>query len=139
MQRAYTRRRDFKSSVRRCVSALPLLAITSLVACDSVVTSTQQAQSAGVVTSPCAKGPSTTVLTWDPISDPTARYRVYYGTASGTYLQTAGAGLDAAAATTYTINNLTSGTTYYFVVTAYDVSISATESDFSNEVCKTIS
>jgi len=88
----------------------------------------------------CATGPSPTVLEWDPVSDPNpAGYRVYYGTAPGTYLQPAGAGLDAADAITYTVTTLNVGTTYYFAVTAYDMSIPDNESDFSNEVCKTIS
>jgi hypothetical protein len=140
MQRVCTRRwADFKSSIGRYSSALLLLAIASLlVACDSTVTSNQQARKASLAPSQCANGPSPAVLAWDPISDPSARYRVYYGTTSGTYLQPAGAGLDAAAATSYTVTNLTSGTTYYFAVTAYDVSISANESNPSNEVCKKI-
>jgi hypothetical protein len=116
------------------------LAIASLlIACDSPVTNNQQARTARLAPSQCANGPSPAVLTWDPVSDPNARYRVYYGTTSGTYLQPARAGLDAAAATTYTVTNLTSGTTYYFAVTAYDLSISVNESNPSNEVCKTIS
>jgi hypothetical protein len=88
----------------------------------------------------CATGPSPAVLDWDPVSDPNlAGYRVYYGTAPGTYLQPPGEGLDAADAITYTVRNLSSGTTYYFAATAYDMSIPDIESVFSNEVCKTIS
>ena len=137
MQRVYTpRRADFKSPARRCSSSLLLLAIASLlIACggggDGAV------GGGGAVA--CATGPGPTVLDWDPVSDPNlAGYRVYYGTAPGTYLQPHGEGLDAAAATTYTVTNLHSGTTYYFATTAYDMSIPVKESFFSNEVCKTI-
>jgi hypothetical protein len=38
--------------------------------------------------------------------------------------------------TTYTVTGLETGTTYFFVVTAYNSS--GTESSFSNEVSKTI-
>jgi hypothetical protein len=59
-------------------------------------------------------------------------YKVYYGTSPGTY----GTPLNVGNVTTYTIGNLSSGTTYYFAVTAID--ISGNESDYSNEVSKTI-
>jgi len=123
---------DFKSPARRCSSALLLLVIAGLlIACGS---------GGGGGAAVCVTGPGPAVLDWDPVSDPNpAGYRVYYGTAPGTYLQPAGAGLDAADAITYTVTNLNIGTTYYFAVTAYDMSIPDNESVFSNEVCKTIS
>ncbi len=58
-------------------------------------------------------------------------YRVYYGTASGTYTNK----IDAGTTTTYTVTNLSPGT-YYFAVTAYDSS--GNESAFSDEVSKSI-
>ena len=90
------------------------------------------------------------VLTWDypttnadgtPLTD-LAGFKAYYGTASGNYSTV----IDAIFATcvttlpcstsTFTVTNL-SETTYYFAVTAYDTA--GNESDFSNEVSKTIS
>jgi len=75
-------------------------------------------------------------LAWDPVIAPNglAGYRVYYGTAPGAYLQPLGQGLSASA-TAYTVTNLQPGT-YYFAVTAYDMS--NIESGFSNEVSKSI-
>jgi fibronectin type 3 domain-containing protein len=61
-----------------------------------------------------------------------AGYNVYYGTASENYSQS----IDAGNTTTYTVANLADGLTYYFAVTAYD--ISGNESEYSNEVSKTI-
>ncbi len=79
-------------------------------------------------------------LSWTPPTTNTdgtaltdlAGFKVYYGTASGSYTQVVNVGY----VTTYTVNNLTSGT-YYFAVTAYDTS--GYESGYSNQVSKTIS
>jgi len=79
-------------------------------------------------------------LSWDapttnedgtPLTD-LAGYKVYYGTSSGNYSQS----IDVGNVTTYVVNNLTEGLTYYFTATAYD--ILANESKYSNEVSKTI-
>ena len=84
--------------------------------------------------------PGTATLSWDapttnadgtPLTD-LAGYKVYYGTASHTYSQN----IDVNNVTTYTVNNLTDGTTYFFTVTAYDTG--SNESAYSNEVSKTI-
>ena len=66
-----------------------------------------------------------------PLTD-LAGYKVYYGTSSHTYSQN----IDVGNVTTYTVNNLTDGLTYYFAVTAYDTG--SNESAYSNEVSKTI-
>ena len=58
-----------------------------------------------------------------------------YGTAPGTY-QPLGQGINAGNVTTYTLTALSSGTRYYFAVTAIDTS--NTESTYSNEVFKDI-
>ncbi len=58
-------------------------------------------------------------------------YKLYYGTASGSYSQT----VTVNTGTTTTLTNLSPGT-YYFTVTA--VNSNGTESVFSNEVSKTI-
>jgi PKD repeat protein len=81
-----------------------------------------------------------TTLTWNPpttnIDDTLltdlAGYKIYYGIASGNYTQI----IDIGNVSTYQINNLTDGLTYYFVVRAYDTS--ANESGNSNEYFETI-
>jgi len=77
----------------------------------------------------------TATLTWNAgtESDLTG-YKVYRGTGSGTY----GAPLATLPKTTtsYTATGLQNGTTYFFVITAYDSS--GNESSFSNEVSKSI-
>jgi hypothetical protein len=79
-------------------------------------------------------------LSWNPPTRNTdgtpltdlAGFKIYYGISSGNYTQVVNAGY----VTTYTVNNLNSGT-YYFVATAYDTS--GNESGYSNQVSKTIS
>ncbi len=61
-----------------------------------------------------------------------AGYHVYYGTASGQYFSTVFVTIN----TSITVSGLREGTTYYFVVTAYDDS--GLESDPSNEVAYTV-
>lgn len=78
-------------------------------------------------------------LTWEspttasdgtPLTD-LAGYKIYYGTSSGNYTEV----IDAGNVTTRTVGRLAPGT-YYFAVTAYNGS--GYESDYSNEVSKTI-
>jgi hypothetical protein len=58
-------------------------------------------------------------LEWNPVTDPdVAGYKIYYGTASGSY----GAPIDAGNVTTYTLGNLTDCSRYYIAVKAYDTS-----------------
>jgi chitodextrinase len=76
---------------------------------------------------------NTVTLAWDAVNVGTlAGYRLYYGTAPGTYIQAKGAGIAVGNVTTYTVTGLNSGVRYYFVVTAFDTS--NTESPSSNEV-----
>jgi hypothetical protein len=82
---------------------------------------------------PPPSGSGTAVLEWDPVvAADLSGYRVHYGTASGSYQQTVNAG----SSTAYTLNGLSSGTRYYFAVTALDSS--GQESGYSNEVFKDI-
>ena len=68
-------------------------------------------------------------LGWDPNAEPDILgYRLYYGTASGTFESV----IDAGNQTTYNFSDLEDARAYYFVVTAYD--ISGRESDFSSEL-----
>jgi len=55
-------------------------------------------------------------------------YRIYYGTSSGIYDNV----VDVSNNISHTVTNLDSNTTYYFAVTAYD--LSGNESEFSEEV-----
>jgi hypothetical protein len=77
----------------------------------------------------------TAMLSWDPSVGPDiVGYKVYLATASGAY----GAPIATLApdATSYTATGLEAGSTYFFVVTAYNSD--GAESSFSNEVNKTI-
>ena len=79
--------------------------------------------------------PNAAVLTWDPVTDATlVGYRVYYGTVG--YTQARGAGISVGNVTTFTVTGLTSGTRYFFAVTAYGTA--NVESPYSNEVTKLI-
>jgi hypothetical protein len=74
------------------------------------------------------------LLNWNTNTDPDlAGYRVYYGnTAPRVY----GTPTDVGNSTSYTVRNLPNGT-YFFAVTAYD--LSNNESGYSNEATKTLS
>ncbi|MFZ3137393.1 MAG: fibronectin type III domain-containing protein, partial [Thermodesulfovibrionales bacterium] len=61
-----------------------------------------------------------------------AGYKIYYGTTTGNYTQN----IDVGNVTTYTFSNLTNGSTYIFVATAYNTA--RIESSYSNEVSKSI-
>jgi chitodextrinase len=82
-------------------------------------------------------GANTVTLAWDALNVPNlSGYRVYYGTAPGTYLQAKGAGLEVGNVTTHTLTALSRGVRYYFAVTAFDTS--NIESTYSNEVFEDI-
>jgi hypothetical protein len=68
------------------------------------------------------------VLTWPKLSDPITGYKIYYGPTSGNYTQS----IDVGNVTTYTIDNLASGSTYYIAATDHDAANN--ESGFSNEL-----
>jgi len=75
---------------------------------------------------------ATATLAWSAITDPSlSGYNVKVGTASGLYTRTITVGN----VTSYTVDSLATGTTYFFSVTAYN---SAGESSPSNEVSKSI-
>jgi len=85
------------------------------------------------VTTPPPPPSNSASLAWDAVTDPTlSGYRVYFGTAPGTYLQAPGQGTSVGNVTAYTIAGLASGTRYYFAVTAFDTL--GIESDYSNEI-----
>jgi fibronectin type 3 domain-containing protein len=68
-------------------------------------------------------------LSWDPSTSTVVGYNVYRGTQTGgPYARVNGS---VQAGTAYSDNNVQSGTTYFYVVTAVDAS--SQESGFSNE------
>ncbi len=72
-------------------------------------------------------------LTWDPNSESDlAGYKIYSGTQSGNYQNR----IDVGNVTTYILNGLTLGLTYYIAATAYNSQ--GLESGFSNEVIYTV-
>ena len=96
----------------------------------------------GLLLSPVALLAAEATLSWtpptqnedgSPLTD-LAGYKIYYGTATGTY--TLGP-IDIAdpAVVTHTVTGLANDTTYFFVATAYN--ISGVESQYSNEAIKT--
>jgi hypothetical protein len=97
------------------------------------------ANSGGVNISNPPTGSGTAVLSWTPPTTNTdgsplelAGFNIYAGTSSGNLqLQTSVSALD----TTFVVENLAEGT-YFFAVTA--VSVTGTESSFSNIASKTI-
>ncbi len=71
----------------------------------------------------------TATVSWDANTEnDLSGYKIYYGTSSGSYDDV----LDVGNTTSFLVNNLVVGTTYFFVVTAYD--FSNNESGFSGEV-----
>lgn len=84
-------------------------------------------------------------LSWNANTEPDlAGYKIYYGTAAriGTDPKICtmcgySTKVEVGKITTYSINNLTNGQTYYFSITAYDTS--GNESAFSSQVSKFIS
>lgn len=76
---------------------------------------------------------ATVSMSWNAnTDDDLAGYRVYYGTASGSYSYS----IDAGNATTVEIGDLSASSTYYFIVTAYDTT--GNESEPADEVSVTI-
>jgi hypothetical protein len=72
-------------------------------------------------------------LVWDAVNDPAvAGYKLHYGETPGTYTNS----VDSGKTTSYTLNNLVEGKTYYFAATTYDSA--GNQSRYSNEVSKAI-
>ncbi len=64
-----------------------------------------------------ANGNNSVTLTWTPAIGPVSYYLVAYGTQPGVYLY-GNPNVGGSGTTSYTVNNLSGGTTYYFVVRA---------------------
>ncbi len=77
------------------------------------------------------------MLSWSASASPAViAYRVYHGTASRSYSQQRGAGIDVGFKTVYTVTGLQRGHTHYFAVTAVDAV--GNESDYSSEATKLV-
>ena len=75
-------------------------------------------------------------LTWAANREPDlAGYKIYVGTASGTY-SFSGSPFLTGTVTSYTISNLPKGETYYFAISAYDSA--GNESVLSAEVSRSL-
>ena len=121
--------------MRRAAWILLFLTANLLAACGGGGGETAAAPATTSSSSSAPAAGASATLAWDPVmAAGVAGYRVYYGTAPGTYEQLAGQGIDVGASTTYTATGLGSGTVYYFAVTAYN-NVNQ-ESGYSNEVSK---
>lgn len=86
-----------------------------------------------LVLSPATSGAAT--LNWLANAEPDlAGYKIYRGTASGSYGSPVA--VLGSTVTSHTLSALQSGTTYFFVITAYDTA--GNESSYSNEVSKSV-
>jgi PKD repeat protein len=117
----FSRRSNIASS---CYSALYVLIVTSL-ASFLCVSNALAGQAILSWQAPTKSADGT------PLTD-LAGYIIHYGQSSGNYISS----IDVGNQTVYTLTDLSEGQTYYFAVTAYD--LIGNESDFSNEVSKTI-
>jgi len=89
------------------------------------------------VTTPTPPPSNSASLEWDSVTTPNlSGYRVYFGTAPGTYLQSPGQGISVGDVTDYIMTGLASGSRYYFAVTAFDTL--SQESPYSNEVFRDV-
>ena len=72
-------------------------------------------------------------LAWDAVNDSgVVGYKLHYGKVPGTYINS----VDSGKTTSFTVNDLAEGETYYFASTAYDSA--GNQSGYSNEVSRSI-
>jgi Fibronectin type III domain len=117
---------------------------------NSAIASLLQPPTTVVITLPSLPPPSTppstppppspstgnVTLTWTANGEPDlAGYKVYVGTASGTY-DAPGSAFVTGKVTSYTVSNLPKGQTYFFAISAYDSA--GNESALSSEVSKSL-
>lgn len=140
MDEAFLSRRLFANSFKFNTAVLSLILPLFLAACGGGGGDTSGSTSPAVAVGPSSPTPisNAATLAWDSPATATnvSGYRVYYGTATGTYLQPYGQGISVGNVTTYTLMGLSSGIRYYFAVTTFDAS--GNESTYSNEAFKDI-
>jgi hypothetical protein len=123
--------------MQRLLQSNPSFA-TLLQAPTPVVSTPPSAPPTPPPSTPPPPGPTTgsATLTWAANGEPDlAGYKVYVGTASGTY-NFPGSPFTIGRVSTYTVMNLPLGTTYFFCISAYDSA--GNESVLSAEVSKSI-
>jgi hypothetical protein len=119
--------------------AIPLGSNASVtVTFTSIVTPTpsscnDQAPATPQLTSAVANNDNQITLTWTDAADPVSYYLISYGLTSGQYIY-GNPNVGGQGTTSYTVNNLAAGTTYYFVVRAVN---GCTPGSSSNEVSAT--
>jgi Fibronectin type III domain len=117
-------------------SLIGLVLLSALIACGGGANS-GTAEPAAQSPSPGPAGNATATLAWSDSSGAgITGYRVYYGVASGRYLQPKGAGVDVGRVATHVITGLATGQQYFFAVTAFDAQ--GNESDYSAEASKLV-
>jgi len=107
---------------------LPLATVALMASCGgrSTVSVTPSVPPSAVLTNGAVQ------LDWNPVTEPNVNgYRVYYGTASRTYVQPFGQGV-ASTATTHTVTGLPGAHRYFFAVTA--TNSLGKESGYSSEL-----
>jgi hypothetical protein len=103
--------------------------------CDYAASTSAAAPAPAPVPAPAPAPAPTATLKWDSAATSgAARYRVYFGVGSRSYLQARGAGVEVGANTQYVATDLQQGATYYFAVTSVDAN--GVESAYSNEAQK---
>jgi hypothetical protein len=124
------------SGSRSAMNLLQNSAITSLLQPATPVVSTPPPPAPLPSSPPASPSTGSMTLTWAANREPDlAGYKIYVGTASGTYSFT-GSPFLTGTVTSYTMSNLPRGETYYFAVSAYDSA--GNESVLSAEVSRSL-
>ena len=124
------------SGSRSALNLLQNSAIASLLQPPTPVVTTPPSLPPPSTPPPPSPSPGSVTLTWTANREPDlAGYKVYVGTASGTY-SFPGSAFVIGKVTSYTVSNLPMGQTYFFAISAYDSA--GNESLLSAEVSKSL-
>ncbi len=124
------------SGSRSALNLLQNSAIASLLQPSTPVVTTPPSLPPPPTPPPPSPSPGSVTLTWTANREPDiAGYKVYVGTASGTY-SFPGSAFVIGKVTSYTVSNLPMGQTYFFAISAYDSA--GNESLLSAEVSKSL-
>ena len=124
------------SGSRSALNLLQNSAIASLLQPSTPVVTTPPSLPPPSTPPPPSPSPGSVTLTWTANREPDiAGYKVYVGTASGTY-SFPGSALVIGKVTSYTVSNLPMGQTYFFAISAYNSA--GNESLLSAEVSKSL-
>ena len=124
------------SGSRSALNLLQNSAIASLLQPSTPVVTTPPSLPPPSTPPPPSPSPGSVILTWTANREPDlAGYKVYVGTASGTY-SFPGSAFVIGKVTSYTVSNLPMGQTYFFAISAYNSA--GNESLLSAEVSKSL-